>query len=74
MKKSLVLPLMIILSCTNLFAPHQQEKNEPLFTRKECCILAAWMLAGASAKAYDMFYVPRQAMAEHNAPTAKKMN
>lgn len=74
MRKVSVLIFMTILSCQNLFAPQQQqEQHKPLFTRKECCILAAWMLAGASTKAYEMFYAP-QAKPEQKAPTLKKMS
>lgn len=75
MKKNLTLSFMLMLSCSNLLAPHQRdEQDRPLLTPKECCILAAWMLAGTSVRIYNNVCCADQGTAQEKAPIAKKMN
>lgn len=72
MQKFLTLSLLIILSENSLLAAEQKDKKTPLFTPKECCILAAWLAADASAKAYEYYQKPTINLS-HKPPTTKKM-
>lgn len=73
MKKLSTLILPIILSCQSLLAPEQARPNAPLFTPKECCILAAWLAAGISVETYE-YYQTLRSEPPVKPPMTKKMD